>query len=175
MSDKSARQSERLHTFQVLGAETRRVVEAAREARRFAKALKAKAKVMRLIKRALRTGQVPGPRPDESARLAHSLVPLKLAAELIFSKVYEGRTIAARAPLLDSIASTISVLSPIYEYNTDPSRPPRLLTRMEIEGGMFRGGAEQMRFIDGRPPLSSLAVSADDLAATIDALKNAGL
>jgi hypothetical protein len=118
--------------------------------------------------------QVSVPR-RESDRLAHSLVPLKLAVQLIYSKVYEGRTTAARTQLLDSLASTISVLSPIYVYNTDPSQPPRLLTRMEIEGGMFRGGAEQLRFIDGRPPLSSLAVSADDLAATIEALKNAGV
>lgn len=132
-----------------------------------------KAKAIRLARQARRTGAVAGPRPDESARLAHSLVPLKLAAELIFTKVYEGRTIAARGPLLDSIASTIAVLSAIYEYNRDPGLPPRLLTRMEIEGGMFRGGAGEMRFIDGRAPLSSLAVSADDLAATIEALKNA--
>ena len=107
----------------------------------------------------------------DSDRLAHTLLPLKLAAELVFNKVYEGRTNMERGPLLDSIASTLSVLSPIYEYHPDPAQPPRLLTRLEIEGGMFKGGAQELRFIDGRPPLYSLAVSADDLSATIDALQ----
>ena len=112
---------------------------------------------------------------DESHRLAHTLLPLRLAAELVFSKVYEGRTTMERGPLLDSIASTIAALSSIYEYNPNPADPPRLLTRRELEGGMFKGGARELRFIDGRATLVALAVSADDLSATIEALKSAGL
>ena len=112
---------------------------------------------------------------DDSHRLAHALVPLRLAAELVFSKIYEGRTTVERGPLLDSIASTIAALSPIYEYSPDPANPPRLLTRRELDGGMFKAGARELRFIDGRPTLAALAVAADDLSATIDALKSAGV
>ena len=36
-----------------------------------------------------------------------------------------------------------------------------------------QGGAQELRFIDGRPPRRALAVLADNLAATIEALRSA--
>ena len=110
---------------------------------------------------------------DAASDLPHTLLPLRLAAELIFSKVYEGRVVTSREEALDSIASTIAVLAPIYEYSTDSQQPARRLSRIELEGGMFKGGARELRFIDGRPPRHSLAVAANDVTHTIETLKSA--
>jgi hypothetical protein len=110
---------------------------------------------------------------EEPEDLPHTLLPLRLAAELIFSKVYEGRVVTSREEALDSIASTIAVLVPIYEYSADSQQPARRLSRVELEGGMFKGGARELRFIDGREPRLSLAVAANDVTHTIDTLKSA--
>jgi hypothetical protein len=105
---------------------------------------------------------------------AHALVPLKLAAQLVWAKVYESRNLGLeKTDLLNSIASTLAVLGTIYEYRTDPQVPARPLSRSEIEGGMFRGGAEELHFIDGRAPRRFLAVVTADVAITIEALKDA--
>jgi hypothetical protein len=114
---------------------------------------------------------VPGP----SDQLAHTLVPLRLAAELVFSKLYEGRHVASREEVLDSIATTIAVLAPIYEYSIDATNPARRLSRFELEGGMFKGGALRIHFIDGRQPRTQLAIAANDVSDTIETLKKAAL
>jgi len=38
----------------------------------------------------------------------------------------------------------------VYEYSTDASTAPRALRTAELEGGMFRNGAKELRFVDGR-------------------------
>lgn len=111
--------------------------------------------------------------PEAPEDLPHTLLPLRLAAELIFSKVYVDRVVTSREEVLDSIASTIAVLAPIYEYSADSHHPARPLSRMELEGGMFKGGARELRFIDGRQPRTSLAVAANDVTQTIETLKSA--
>jgi hypothetical protein len=114
---------------------------------------------------------------SDVAKLAHTLLPLRLAAEVIFSKVYAGGAamVANRDQMLDSIASTIAALAPIYQYSSDSQQPARRLSRLEIEGGMFKGGARELHFIDGRPPRASLAVGANDVSSTIESLKRAAL
>jgi hypothetical protein len=107
--------------------------------------------------------------------LPHTLIPLKLAAELIFSKLYAGRHHDSREEVLDSIASTIAVLAPIYEYASDPTKLARRLSRVELEGGMFKGGALRLQFIDGREPRTQLAMAASDVSDAIETLKNAAL
>jgi hypothetical protein len=68
---------------------------------------------------------------------------------------------------------SISVLTSIYEYNEDSHQPARRLSHAELEGGMFKAGGKELRFIDGRPPRHFLAVTAEDVAAAIKALKAA--
>jgi hypothetical protein len=66
------------------------------------------------------------------------------------------------------------VVAAIYEYEvTDSHKAARRLSHPELQGGMFKGGGRELRFIDGRPARRSLAVAAEDIAATIEALKNA--
>ena len=89
--------------------------------------------------------------------------------------VYSGRlVVASTEQLLDSIATTISVVAAIHEYEvTDSHQPARQLSHAELQGGMFKGGAKELRLIDGRRPRRALAVTAQDIAATIEALKSA--
>jgi hypothetical protein len=110
-----------------------------------------------------------------SDHLAHTLVPLRLGAELVFSKVYEGRHVGSREETLDSIASTIAVLAPIYEYGVNPTERVRRLSSFDLEAGMFKGGALRIQFIDGRQPRTQLAIAANDVSDTIETLKSAAL
>ena len=106
----------------------------------------------------------------------HSLIPLKLAAALVWNRFYIGRVSAPawQESMLNSIAATFSVIGKIYEYNpNDPTDSIRLLSRIEIEGGMFKQGGDELHFIDGRPPRRSLAVRAESVSATIEALTRA--
>jgi hypothetical protein len=110
---------------------------------------------------------------DDSQSLAHSLMPINLAAELVWARVYQasGAPTQPKEDVLNSIATTLSVLGEIYEYDANPKRAMRRLSRSEIEGGRFTGGARELQFIDGRPPRRYLGVRAEDVATTIVALK----
>ena len=109
---------------------------------------------------------------DATESERHSLMPLDLAAEVIRQKVYADRVPGlGREPLLDSIAVTISVVATVYEYDPHEASPPRALSRLELNRGIFKGGAKELRFIDGRPAVRCLAVTSADIAQTIEALK----
>ena len=109
---------------------------------------------------------------ESSDTFPHSLVPLDLAALQVMHAIYSEQPTPGET-LLDSIAATIAVIAAIYEYGPDSRQRARQLSQSEIEGGMFKGGARELRFIDGRPPRGSLAVTAADVAATIRALEAA--
>lgn len=104
-------------------------------------------------------------------------MPLKLAAEAVYQRVYEGRApgTSRREDILNSIASILAVLADIYEYELDPHRTPRFISSDVIGAGIFRGGAQELHFIDGRPPLRLLAVAPEAVSRTVDALKRAAL
>jgi hypothetical protein len=110
-----------------------------------------------------------------SNNLAHSLVPLDLAADLIRVRVYGEKALrsSGREQLLNSIATTIAVVAGIYEYT--PEQPARVqrLSRSELEAGVFKGGAKELRFLDGRAPRGPLAVTPNDIEVTVEALQRA--
>ena len=106
--------------------------------------------------------------------LRSKLVPMDVAVKLVWSSVYEATTSAERKEdILNSLATTFSVASPVYEFHTGASIPPRALKKNELEGGIFRNGGKELHFIDGRQPRRNLAVTADEVSATIEALKKA--
>ena len=80
-----------------------------------------------------------------SEKLAHTLVPVVLAAELVWARVYEGQALQlGKEALLDAIAGNLMVPGDIYEFDKDPSLGVRKLARSEIEGGAFRRGAKEL-------------------------------
>ena len=112
---------------------------------------------------------------EADEKLAHSLVPLKLAVLLVWQRVYEARIPpnGRREDVLDSIAAMLLTTEKVWEFGTDPGRRARRLCLGEIAGGIFRGGGEELCFPDARPPLRFLAISADALSAAIESLKRA--
>ena len=98
----------------------------------------------------------------------HSLIPLPLAVEVIRHKIHGERPPAhqkAHADL-DSLAYFLAATMILYEYHDDPCSPARRLERQELEGGLFRNGAKELHFLDGRPSKRLLAVTALDVECT---------
>ena len=108
--------------------------------------------------------------PDD---LSQTLVPLAVAVRLIHEKAYAPAGAEELSATLDGIAATVAALIPIYEYESDPAKGARLLSSVELSGGMFRDGGKELRFIDGRPARHFLAVAADDIPSVVTMLKGA--
>ena len=84
------------------------------------------------------------------ADLPHSLVPLTLAAVVVRCKAYGERQITDQGPVgdLNMLANFIAFTVPLYEYFSDPSEPPRALDKAALEGGIFREGGKEIRFLE---------------------------
>lgn len=112
---------------------------------------------------------------DEKA--AHDLVPLELAARTIYQRVYEEQHrkagIACGPEQLNGIAYAIGALLPLFTYEGD-SQTLRPLSDEELRKGLFRDGGRSMIFLDGRPAISRLAVSASGLDNVARALSQHG-
>lgn len=104
---------------------------------------------------------------------AHSLIPLALAAGLIRQKVYGERRLTLQGFDADlcALATVIVATVPIYEYASNPAKPPRALQEAELRGGLFRNGAKELGFLDGRPAKRSLALHAADVECVIAVLR----
>jgi hypothetical protein len=104
----------------------------------------------------------------------HTLLPLELAVGLIREKVYgkERLTLQGREGDYNVLASFIAAVVPVYEYSRDPALPPRVLRKNELDGGMFRDRARELRFIDGRATKRQLAVNALDVECVASMLKD---
>jgi len=81
----------------------------------------------------------------------HSLIPLTLAVELIRHKVHGERPPAHRNAHADLDALACFIAGSM------------MLARQELEGGLFRNGAKELHFLDGRASKRLLAVTALDL------------
>jgi hypothetical protein len=105
---------------------------------------------------------------------AHDLVPLDLAAAMIFRRVYEEQMLVGVASRdgahIDGIAYTIAAMCPIYVYEAD-GRAVRQLSEQEVARGLFRNGARELHFIDGRPSVRNLAVATASIEAVLKALQ----
>jgi len=112
--------------------------------------------------------------PGDHEDVPHTLIPLGLAVGLVRSKVYADRRLTDQGPEgdLNILASFVAGTVAVYEYATDPSRAPRVLRRSELEGGIFRDGGKELRFIDGRATKRYLAVNALDVECVTSLLRD---
>jgi hypothetical protein len=113
--------------------------------------------------------------PGDHEDVPHTLIPLGLAVGLIRSKVYaEGKSTdrdTGHTVDLNALASFVAATVPVYEYESNPSKAPRALGKAELEGGMFRDGAKELRFIDGRATKRYLALNALDVECVTSLLR----
>ena len=104
---------------------------------------------------------------------AHDLMPLDMAASVVFRRVYEKRMFLGMrgSPTrhLDALAYTIVELAAVYLYDTD-GRSLRRISDEELRGALFQDGARSISYVDGRTPLTNLAVSVRDVNAIIQKL-----
>lgn len=98
----------------------------------------------------------------------HSLITLDLAAMAIYLRVY-GRPADERG--LDAMANMIRALVPLYAYE-DGGVGIRHLSEADLSGGFFRGGAREIRFLDGRPRMWRIAVTAQSVASVSLTIKS---
>ena len=112
------------------------------------------------------------PKPiGEHDDVPHTLIPLPLAVGLIRAKVY-GERVGAQQSRLDALATFVAGTVLLYEFASDSSRAPRALSAAEIQGGLFRSGGRELRFLDGRSPKQHLAVNAVDVECVMALLKD---
>ena len=92
------------------------------------------------------------------------LVSLATAARMVHRRAYPQQYAIAEpvlgAPQLDALASIICSLAPIYTVNYRSARY-RQLEATEIQGALFRDGAREIAFEDGREPIRYLAARAE--------------
>jgi hypothetical protein len=113
-------------------------------------------------------------RVGDDSDLPHTLIPLTLAVLLVRQRVYADRQITneGRVGDLNMVANFIAGAVPLYEYFSDLSKLPRALERAALDGGIFREGGRELRFLDGRPAKCFLAVIDTDVECVTALLKD---
>ena len=117
------------------------------------------------------------PRRDRSGHfperlVKQGLVSLVVAARMVHRRAYPQQYAIAEPSLserqLDALAHVISSLSAIFTVNYRSARF-RQLGQEELAGAVFRGGARELAFPDGRASIAYLAARVD--SATVVARK----
>ena len=112
---------------------------------------------------------------DRPIDLENNLIPLPLAARVVYARVYAKTTPCRDGSFLlermDGVAAAMSSMARLYTY--DPARPDatRPLSQDELRGGLFRNGGREVHFHDGRQPLQNMAISHADLGKVLSALQ----
>jgi hypothetical protein len=108
-----------------------------------------------------------------AAPSTHDLMPLDLAARVIFRRVYADRSHGGMPTRmtahLDALAYTIAELAPIYVYEAN-GHALRAISREDLSGGLFQEGARALAYIDGRRAVRNLAFNATSINAVIQTL-----
>jgi hypothetical protein len=156
----------------------RQVIEQARERREAAKNQREQAQRQReeATRQLQRARQLCAQARAQRAVTAHELIPLDLAAAAVYRRAYDdfvnspvqGRPTAH----LDAVAYSIAELANVYAYTCD-GKSVRVLSKEELSGALFRDGARTATYLDGRPDIKNLALSAKALEAIVLALRNA--
>ena len=107
----------------------------------------------------------------DPAAFAHELVPLNLATRLVSARAY-GSDAHSSENRLAGIAHVMAALVPIYVYALDGS-DVRLMTDEELRTGFFRKDGGELYFIDGRAPLTCIAVRHDAIGEVTRLLASA--
>jgi hypothetical protein len=88
------------------------------------------------------------------------LISLTVAARMVHRRAYPQQYAIAEPPLserqLESLAHVIASLAPIYTVCYRSARY-RQIEETELRAAVFRDGAREISFADGRPPIGFLA------------------
>ena len=99
--------------------------------------------------------------------LPPELIPLEVAARDAQRRAYpEANYVGDTHERLNGLAHAMAALVPLFTLS--PQR--RMLTADEVARGHFRGGASSLHFIDGRAPITELAVSAESVDRFVESI-----
>jgi hypothetical protein len=102
------------------------------------------------------------------------LLPLNVAARRVFQQVYLPFHHPQAGPgpdQLNGVASALCGLAQVYAL--DERGAARRLSAADLSGGLFRGGARELLFLDGRESIRNLAVSRLEVERAARALHEA--
>lgn len=105
----------------------------------------------------------------------HELVPLNLAAAVVFKRVYEDRTLVSggrSTAHLDGMAYVMTSLVPVFRYELNGALVGQLQPA-ELAGGLFRDGGKVLYFVDGRAEIALIGVRASDIDYVVTSLTKA--
>jgi hypothetical protein len=87
-----------------------------------------------------------------------SLVPLHMAARMVYAAVYQARKNAASHERLGGLAQAIVALIPIYTIACGETEPRRI-PEAQLAGGVIKLGGKEVQFTDGRPAITGVLVT----------------
>lgn len=96
--------------------------------------------------------------PDSGGSAEIELVPIPLAAQLVYDRVHGGASTTLSEESLARVATLISVFTTLYLRTNG-----RALSPEEVAGGAFTGSGWHIVFADGRASLEDLAVTRDSV------------
>jgi hypothetical protein len=103
------------------------------------------------------------------------LVSLAVAARMVHRRAYPQQYTIAEPALseaqLDALAHVIATLAPIYTVNYR-SAQFRELPQPDLAGALFRNGAEELAFSDGREPIRYLAARVESTSLVARKLRD---
>ena len=105
------------------------------------------------------------------------LVSLAVAARMVHRRAYPQQYSIAEPMLserqLEALAQVITSLAPVFAVNYRSARF-RQLTPAELSGAIFRDGAKEIAFPDGRAPLRYLAARVESTSLVARRLRELG-
>lgn len=108
---------------------------------------------------------------EAKERLLADLVPMPEAALLTHLSAFGMDHTISRLHR-DDMAQALARLVPVYAVSDD-RQTVWSLAAADLEGGFFAEGGRVVRFTDGRPPITGLAVTRSALKAAVAAVKDA--
>jgi hypothetical protein len=100
---------------------------------------------------------------------APTFIALRAAAAMAYTAATRQTTADSRK--LNKVARIVAECVPIFSRRAQPEPAP--VQPAEIREGRFERGGEQLRFADGRPPLTELAIVQQQLPIAIAAVREA--
>lgn len=106
--------------------------------------------------------------------MKQGLVSLAIAARMVHRRAYPQQYAIAEPalsePQLDALAHVIASLAAVYTVNYRSARY-RQLGEAELAGALFRDGAREIAFGDGRAPIRCLAARVETTSAVARKLR----
>jgi hypothetical protein len=100
----------------------------------------------------------------------HDLVPVPLAARMVYERAYGASPPAAHlTDRLNGLAYWLARLGTMYAMDEGNCAPRRLSPR-DLSSGHFRHGGGELHFLDDRSPITDIAVTQDCIEKAVNAL-----